>query len=267
MTIECGPALPLAGRGIVVTRPARQAEALAARIREQGGHAIPFPVIDIRDVDDPAPLNAVIDRLETFDLAIFISPNAVDKGVEAILARRSLPPGLRLATIGRGSARELARLGFGEVIAPRAGADSESLLELPELRDIAEKRIVVFRGAGGRELLRDTLVARGASVEYAECYRRVKPDPDVSVLSAGWERAEIDAFVVTSSEGLRNLHGVLDAAGRQRLTLTPIFVPHPRIAATAREIGLDKTVVTDTGDEGIVAGLVKHFAGTGKGTG
>lgn len=254
------PALPLAGRGIVVTRPARQAEALAARIREQGGRAISFPVIEIRDVDDPVALNAVVDRLETFDLAIFISPNAVDKGVEAILARRSMPSGLRLATIGRGSARELRRLGFIDVVAPHAGADSESLLEMPELRNAAGKRIVVFRGVGGRELLRDELAARGASVEYAECYRRVAPDPDVSVLSEGWERAEIHAFVVTSSEGLRNLHRALDAAGRRRLALMPVFVPHPRIASTARELGLEKTVVTQSGDEGIVEGLVKHFA-------
>ena len=257
------PALPLAGRGIVVTRPARQAEALAARIREHGGRAISFPVIEIRDVDDPAALNAIVDRLETFDLAIFISPNAVDKGVEVIRARRSMPSGLKVATIGRGSARELRRLGFIDVIAPHAGADSESLLDLPELRNVAGKRIVVFRGVGGRELLRDELIARGASVEYAECYRRVAPDPDISVLSAGWERSEIDAFVVTSSEGLRNLNRVLDAAGRRRLALTPIFAPHPRIAATAREIGLENTVVTDTGDEGIVAGLVKHFAPAG----
>ena len=250
----------LEGRGVVITRPAHQSDALAALIREHGGRPLLFPVIEIRDVEDTAALDAIIRRLDDFDLAIFVSPNAVQKGWAAIHARRSFPLRLAIATIGRASARELRQLGASHVIEPHEGTDSESLLAMPELEAVAGKRIVIFRGVGGRELLRETLEARGASVEYAECYRRMRSQADVASIAAAWGRGEIDAVVVTSSEGLRNLREMLGDAARDHLARTPLFVPHSRIAATARELGLTEVVVTGPGDESLANGLVGHFA-------
>jgi uroporphyrinogen-III synthase len=250
----------LDGRGIVITRPLEQGRTLAALIEREGGRAMAFPVIDILDVADASKLNALIDRLDAFDAAIFISPNAVTKAMHAISARRTLPKELRVAAIGAGSARELNRLGVEQVIVPKARFDSEALLDLPELENVAGKRIVIFRGDGGRPVLGDTLKARGASVEYAECYRRVKATSDVTPLLHAWGRGEIDGVVATSSEGLRNLHAMLGDAGRGALAATPLFVPHPRIAQTARELGLAHVVATASGDEGIARAIAQHFA-------
>jgi uroporphyrinogen-III synthase len=250
----------LAGRGIVLTRPAHQAAALAALISARGGRPILFPVMDIVDIEECGRLNEIVDRLDHYDLAIFISPNAAVKGMEAIRGRRSLPPGLRIAAIGGGSARELRRLGVHRVLAPEPAADSEALLALPELERVAGWRVVIFRGAGGRELLRETLLGRGATVDYAECYRRVRPQADVASLLHAWSAGAVDAVVVTSSEGLRNFHDMLGESGRERLSGTPLFVPHPRIAASARELDLTHAIVTGPGDEGIAASLVEYFA-------
>ena len=126
----------LAGRGIVVTRPAHQAAPLATMIRAAGGRPLLFPVIDIADVADQRPLAELIDRLDQFDRAIFVSPNAVYKALTLITARRALPVGLAYAAVGRGSVRELARFGVTEVAAP-ARFDSEALLALPEFADVA----------------------------------------------------------------------------------------------------------------------------------
>ncbi len=248
----------LAGRGVVITRPAHQAAPLGRLIEGQGGRAILFPAIEILDVESPA-LDALIDRLEAFDIAIFISPNAVTRGLATIRRRRALPEGLTVAAIGGGSARELRRQGVAEVVAPTAGADSEALLAAPELQAIGGKRIVIFRGAGGRELLHDELRSRGAAVEYAECYRRRRPQTDPAALLAAWGRGDIDAAVATSSEGLRNFAEMIGPRGRAHLATTMLFVPHPRIAATARELSLDRLVVTGPGEEGIVEGLARHF--------
>jgi uroporphyrinogen-III synthase len=252
-------ARPLAGRGIVLTRPAHQAAPLAARVAAAGGRIILFPAIEILDPADFAPFNALIDRLHKFDLAIFISPNAVSKAMNVITARCALPAGLAIAAVGHATANALRTRGVSNVIAPADGFDSEALLALPALEAMAGRRVVIFRGEGGRELLGDTLTARGARVEYAECYRRVNPRLDPAPLLDAWAREELHAVVVTSSEGLDNLWKMLGKRGRMRLVGTPIFVPHARIAASARLRGLSKVVTTDAGDDGIVAGLCAYF--------
>lgn len=247
---------PLAGLGILVTRPAHQSEHLANLIRQAGGEPILFPALEIVDVPDLQPLNALIDRLDQFDLAIFISPNAVNKAMNLIRARRKLPASLQIAAIGKGSAKVLTQFGVKNVITPQQRFDSEALLELPELQAVTDKRIVIFRGDGGRELLGDELTRRGAQLEYAECYRRQKPQVDNGKLLYLWARNELHAITVTSSEVLHNLFDLVGKLGQQWLKKTPVFVPHERIAEAAREMGLEKVFVTEAGDEAMVAGLV-----------
>jgi len=125
---------------------------------------------------------------------------------------------------------------------------------------MAGKRVVIFRGDGGRELLGDTLAARGAAVEYAECYRRWRPQADVAPLLARCEEHSLDAFTVSSSEGLANLSTMLGAAGRRCLERTPLFAPHERIASAARKLGVQTVVLTEAGDEGMIEGLSVFFA-------
>lgn len=250
----------LAGRRIVVTRPAGQTAHMAELIRAAGGEPVLFPALEIFDAENLQPVIALIERLDTFNLAIFVSANAVSKALALVQARRAWPSALRVATVGRGSERELRRAGFAAVIAPGERFDSEALLDQPELQDMQGKRVVIFRGEGGRDLLGDTLSARGAAVEYAECYRRGRPQADVAELLALAARHELDAVTVTSSEGLANLYDMLDQPGRQWLEQTPLFAPHQRIAASARALGVKTVVLTGPGDEGLVAGLAAFFA-------
>lgn len=250
---------PLAGKGVVVTRPARQARPLTRLIEGAGGRPILFPVIEIRDIVDPAPLLALIDRLDHFDLAIFVSPNAAEKGLSLIAGRREWPRKLKAAAVGSGGLKALEHHGVTGVIAPSGRFDSEALLELPALSLVYGMRIVVFRGIGGRELLSETLRERGALVEYAECYHRVRPDADPAPLLRAWSGDKLNAITVTSSEGLRNFAEMIGTGGRERLPGTPLFVPHPRIAAAAHELGVRKVIVTGPGDDGMLTGLAAYF--------
>ncbi|MEA3242729.1 MAG: uroporphyrinogen-III synthase, partial [Pseudomonadota bacterium] len=59
-------AAPLQGVGVLVTRPAHQADSLCELIRQQGGTAIRFPVLEIRPPADPQNLMQAIVRLEDF---------------------------------------------------------------------------------------------------------------------------------------------------------------------------------------------------------
>ncbi len=253
---------PLAGRGIVVTRPREQAQALASLIETAGGTPFVFPAIEIQDLPESRMVLELIAKLEQFDLAVFISPSAVHKAMNLIHARRGAapwPPGLRVAAIGRGSRRELERHGISGVIAPAAHADSEALLALPQLSDMVGRRVVVFRGDGGRELLGDALKARGAQVEYAECYRRVRPRADSGPLLAAWARGAVHAVTVSSSEGLANLYDMLGKLGQQWLRTTPVFVPHPRVAEEAARLGVREAPLAGPGDTEMLASLVAYF--------
>lgn len=253
---------PLAGKRILVTRPREQAAGLGGLIRREGGEPILVPAIEIRDLPDPNPFFALADRLDAFDLAIFISPNAVQKALGLLQLRRrgkSWPARLRVAALGPGSRRALEQSGFREVLAPASQADSEALLALPGLGELAGRHVVIFRGEGGRELLGDTLAARGARVEYAACYRRARPDAGPGALRAAWARGAVDAVTVSSGEGLANLYAMLGMPERQWLMNGPLFVPHARVAGDAARLGVREIVVAGSGDEEIAARLVAYF--------
>jgi uroporphyrinogen-III synthase len=256
----------LAGRHVVVTRPAGQAAHFATALSEAGAIPVRFPVLEIRDIEDPAALLEAAIRLDSFDIAVFVSPNAIQKALAVILARRAWPASLRVVTIGKSSERELARHGIHDVISPPLRFDSEGLLELPELIDVAGKRVIIFRGDGGRELLGDTLIARGARIEYLSCYRRGKPQTDPAPLLKLWEQGRLDAVTLTSSEGLRNFFDMVGRLGQAWLRKTPAFVPHARIAEQARVLGLFNVIPTGPGDDGLMAGLVQYFASHGSST-
>jgi uroporphyrinogen-III synthase len=244
--------LPLAGLNIVITRPREQAVDLSRRIEQLGGKPLLFPLLEIEAVRDDGTLREQISRLKQADLAIFISPNAVRYGMAAICATGELPASLRIATVGQGSAKALRDFGIGHIIAPTERFDSESLLALPELQNVTGKRVMILRGDGGRELLGDTLKARGAAVEYVTCYLRSKPNVDAGALL----NAAPHAITVTSSEALSYLWEMLEEAGRTRLAAVPLFVPHERIAQAARQQGWQQVTVTESGDDGMMSGLI-----------
>ena len=251
--------LPLSGRRIIVTRPHGQAEILLALIRQNGGEPLEIPALEIRELADLAPFRSVIDRLDSFDAAIFVSRNAV-RNAFALMGERPWPAHLRVAAVGSGSREELESLGVAGVTAPGGRADSEALLALPDFSAVAGKRIAIFRGEGGRTLLGDTLALRGALVEQAACYRRAMPVQSAALLAAAWERGKVDAVTVSSGEGLANLIEML-GDGPRRLAGTALFVPHPRVAVEAVRKGLKRPIVAGPGDAQMAAALVAYFGG------
>ena len=249
--------LPLDGRSIVVTRPIAQAETLAQGIREAGGDALVFPAMEIVPISDAA-LVAHIDQLHTFDAAIFISPNAARHGLAAIKAQREWPEHLNIFALGPGTARELDQYGLTEIIQPD-GQDTEAMLALPQLNNVAGQHIVIFRGVGGRELLADTLRARGAQITYAQCYRRVRPERDTQPLMQRWRAGQIHAVTIHSAETLHNLAHMVGEPGLAHLRSTPLFVPHEKIAQAARALHIQQVIATAGGDAGLLSGLITWF--------
>ena len=241
--------MSLAGRGVVVTRPRELAEAFAQLLERHGARALVFPAIEIQPLPAPAALAQVAD----FDLVVFVSPSAVRVALRALPA---WPRGVTAVAISGGTKRELDRAGIAPVIVPAAGADSEAVLAASEMQHVAGKRVLIIRGDDGRALLGESLAARGARVEYAECYRRVSPVIDAAPLLNAWRRGEVNAVIVLSAQALDNF---MDMTGSALAAGTPFFVSHPRIARRAQSRGVREVVVAEPGDDAMIERLVAYF--------
>lgn len=244
MAAAPGPDTPLDGRHVLVTRPEAQAGAFCAMLEQAGARVTRFPVIEIREPRDPSGLRAALQGLATYDIAVFVSANAVRRVVPEALARGPWPPGLRAAAIGASTARELAAQGLAPDIVPERRFDSEALLATDALQSVEGLRVVVFRGDGGREQLASTLRSRGAEVTHVEAYRRALPEIDPRQLRASLEAGGIDVVTVTSGESLQNLVKMLGPVTGETLWRTRLVVGAARVAERARELGFRADVVT-----------------------
>lgn len=252
----------LAGRGVLVTRPRAQSTALGDAIRAAGGEALLLPLIDIEALADTREVQDAAALLDAAALAIFVSANAVHHALDVILAARAWPAGLPAATVGEQSAQALRARGLDRVIVPLGRSDSEALLALPELSAdlLCGRQVLIFRGDGGRELLADTLRARGADVRHITCYRRRAPNDGRALLRDALSEGRLHALTITSSEAVRNLPVLAGADCFELLRVLPLFVPHARIAEQAIQHGFVQVIETAPTDTGLMAGLVDYFS-------
>jgi uroporphyrinogen-III synthase len=250
----------LSGVGVLVTRPARQAEGLCRRIRAEGGLPETLPTIAIEPAGDACERFMADIGIGRFGAAIFVSANAVANAVPVLLAGGPLSPDLAVIAVGPGTARALRELGLSQVIVPDDGADSEAVLRLPVLSSSQRRRVVIFSGEGGRTFLQDTLRDRGMEVDVVSCYRRTLPPTIPAAARSRILEGTIHAVTCTSSEGLRNLYGgMLTSDLAERLRRVLHVVSHPRIAQTARECGAMDIVLADAGDDAIVETLLARL--------
>ena len=218
----------LQGVGVLFTRPRAQAAELIAAIENEGASVICFPVIEIVPRDEHAVHEDVV-RLPDPDIVIFISRNAVEYGMRYAGSART-------AAIGPSTATAILDTGHSVDISPRDGYDSESLLAEPSLKNVSGKQILIIRGDTGRELLAETLVARGATVNYLCVYNRQLPTTDadlIAAVEARWRNGEISIITVMSVQTLNNLLALLPDWCVAQLEKTPLVTPAARVIKVA----------------------------------
>ena len=245
---------PLHGRHIVITRPIGQAGKLTGLIKEAGGEVVSFPLIEIAPLENYQAFEEVMSHLHEYDWAIFISSNAVQNAMP-LVSKLKLPSNLKFAAIGPSTAAELSKFGIQNTLIPQDRFDSESLLALPEMQAVNNQKVMIFRGVGGREVLADTLKSRGAEVHFAECYQRINPQKDLSMITMLSQQGLLDAIVITSSEAMRHLLAM--ANNQEWLKNVKLCVNHARIAEETNQLGLNVHVATAPGDEAMLACLIK----------
>ncbi len=242
-------ALPLEGLCVMVTRPAHQTKALCKRFEGAGAHVVRFPVLEMTEPTDRALVEALVDRLAEFQIAVFVSRNAVDWGMRLIQDRGQSAMHLMFVAVGPGTAAQLRHYGVTDVVFPVHEAGSAAVLNLSALSPeaVAGKCILIFRGEGGRALLGEVLAERGGRVAYAEVYRRVQPVVDATAVKRRWRRRSVDIIVTTSCEGLGSLFDMIGKDARDELRNTQLVVVSPRMVELARALGFRATPVVAAG--------------------
>lgn len=253
-------AQPLEGYAVMVTRPEEQAQSLIGEIEQRGGQVVFAPMIAIRPTD-AADAKALVKAIDSYDAVIFISKNAADHGLRLIREAKKALTHQAVFAVGVGTAGRLRELGVKEVHTPKSEFSSEGLLKVPGLsaHEIDGKRVLIMRGAGGRELLAQALQQRGALVDYCEVYERVVPTTRLTDVLRKSKVTAPDIAIITSPEALTNLAEKIDQEGLDVMYDVPLMVAGGRTAQEVERLGftLEPVMVDNPGDRSIVEALVR----------
>jgi uroporphyrinogen-III synthase len=241
MAIEVGAALN--GLRVLIPRPERQQDPLVDLLRNQGCHTFVLPVMEIRPIESPELTSRLQSSLGGADIVIFISSNAVNCCLDLLSqVGGSLPEQVAYFAVGGTTAERLAKHGC-HVVFPEDKANSEGLLELEPLQQVAGKKILICRGEGGRDRLRDGLKERGAEVSYLELYRRLPSPQFAGALNGLIQSDGVDAIIVHSGEILAALYDCLEGDSREKIRHLRFVVPAQRIAELLADMGVTSAIV------------------------
>jgi uroporphyrinogen-III synthase len=250
--------LPLHGVGVLVTRPELQAMPLCRLLESQGASTLRLPAVEIKALGDRRALAAQLGALESFDLILFTSANAVRFGGSFLDQKRDLT----LAAIGPATARALNQAGYRVAVQPVGTTDSEGLLLHPRLEHLSGHRILMIKGTDGRQLLQQELTRRGATVVEVNVYERTPAIPAAARLAEIYENFVAGKVQVITATSLSLGGALLDMATpqlRSEFEQVHWLVPGERIALGLRARGLTAPVLQcdSAEDQDLVAALIR----------
>ncbi len=238
---------------IVITRPAHQAEPLTKLIEKLGAKTIIFPTLEILPTPDKNDLVAAIKQISKYQIAIFVSANAVNYS----LADFDQPfPSIPVIAIGPGTARALQAKGIESTL-PQSPS-SEAILALPVLQNIHAQKIAIFCGEQTRSLLKTDLTTRGAIVDEIVCYRRRCPVADSKAALKLWQAKQVSLIISTSSESLANLWQLFAKMASEWLLSTPLLVINPAMAAQAKQYGFQSVIIAANASDQAIGDAIKR---------
>ncbi|MDG3086684.1 uroporphyrinogen-III synthase [Vibrio hannami] len=245
---------------VIVTRPSPEGEALCESLEGVGIQAFHLPLISFIKGAEAEGLPSL---LKSSDIVIAVSKPAVE-WAHRILCQyeQDWPEKLRYLAIGQKTADELSKCTQQEVHYPEV-SDSEHFLKLPLLERVHDKKVLILRGNGGRELIRDKLSGRGAIVNYCEVYQRQTLVFNGHSEIEKWQRNNIDSIVVTSADQLTILMKAVPENYHHWLCTRTLLVPSYRIAEIASEFGFASVKVTGSASNSELLTTIQSFSTTG----
>lgn len=247
-------------RRILACRPQAQNASWCAFLESKELQVLDMPLLQISDIENFAIKQSIkeyILRLDKYDYLIFVSQNAVKHAFDWIDDFwPQLPEQQRMFAVGKKTAAAIQEIcsnfypaSVNQIETAKGNMTSEALLAHDDMLHVENKNILIFKGAGGRRHLQETLAGRGANVECCELYERSLPDAAIESFADLELDKDKDVFVVFSGETLSNLNLVLSSNPYSEKKAIPLLVPGARVGELAESMGYQTIFVAENASE------------------
>ncbi|WP_205341164.1 uroporphyrinogen-III synthase [Denitrificimonas caeni] len=250
---------------VLITRPTADSAVLAALLAEQQIYSSSLPLLEIEALLETPAQRSQILNLDRYCAVIVVSKPAAILGLQRVDQYWPQPLAEQhWFSVGAGTGRILADYGLS-VSWPEQGDDSEALLALPkflEITSIEDARVLIMRADVGRDFLAEQLKQRGVQVDFLPLYRRSLPVYPTDTLVTRIQQQQLNGLVVSSEQGLRHL---IELAGDAWSTLASLalFVPSPRVAHIAQELGAQHVIdCRGASNQALLKALTAHAVPT-----
>ena len=239
---------------VLLTRPLSQVGNLKSLLEDSDLDYVLFPALEINKINTTVPS-------QTYDVIIFISVNAVIHS-EEYFSQLFVEP-LKMFAVGPTTAKKLTDKGVKVDAYPLENASSQELLAMPECSKLSDKKVLIVRGKGGSETLKNSLKVMN-QVDYLEVYRRAACEVSrLHVESIERFMQTPDGIVIANSvESLFNVVKLVKeirSYHEDQLKLRTLIVLSERIKVQAQSIGFDNVhVVCTPSDKGTIMELLNQ---------
>ena len=226
----------LAGLNIINTRPVNRAQPLTDALIQKGALVTAIPLVENIPLALSAEHRQYLLNLDLYDVVFVVSPTAAKLGL-ALLSDYwpQWPIAVQWLAIGEATAEVLHQYGLQAIVPTQE--TSEGLLQLPCLQQLQQgQKMLVLRGQGGRNLVRDNLQQQGVKVDYLDLYQRQVPINSQQL----WQQRKTlpDLVVITSGEILQSWQQLVGQAFKR----IPVVVISARLANLAQQLGCEQII-------------------------
>ncbi len=237
---------------LLITRPLAQTNNLELLLEANGIDYALFPAFEVKKFK-PIAIK------QKYDVIIFISVNAVNYAEEYFKEIFIAP--FRVFAVGPVTANQLLKKNITVDCHPQKNASSKELLKMRECINLSGNKILIVRGKGGSETLKDNL-SPSNEVDYFEVYERVSCEATSlhkeSILS--FFNKSDGVLMATSSESLINIMRLVKSISAdfiETLISKKIIVYSERLKDFAEDLGFKKIEITDNpSDEDLVSQII-----------
>lgn len=166
------------------TRPTDRTQPLTLALTKAGWHVDELPLLELIPIPVTKQDEHVLQQLLTQPprVIVVVSPTAARLGLQALdilnIKVAELP--MRWLAVGHGTAQVLKAVGISADV-PELET-SEGLIASSALSDlVVDELVMVWRGIGGRELVQESLLARGVRLQVLNLYQRQLPESSTAL--------------------------------------------------------------------------------------